>query len=56
MSLEEIHRKTDEITFWILADTVAKDIATTLKQTINRNKKLWFFIKLINSILQWKLI
>tara|TARA_B110000285_G_C14913400_1_gene509047 strand:- start:42 stop:164 length:123 start_codon:yes stop_codon:yes gene_type:complete len=40
MSLEEIHRKTDEITFWILADTVAKDIATTLKQTINRNKKL----------------
>ena len=40
MTLEEIHKRTDEITFWILADTVAKDIAASLKETINRNKPL----------------
>jgi len=34
MNLQEMNKRADEITFEILADTVAKDIAGMLKNTI----------------------
>jgi len=37
--LKQRNIKADEITFEILADTVAQDIALMLKNTIDRSKK-----------------
>ena len=37
LKLKQMNQRADKITFEILADTVAKDIAQMLKNTIDRN-------------------
>lgn len=37
--VQRLNQRADEITFEILADTVAKDIALLLKNTIDREKR-----------------
>ena len=41
LKLKQMNQRADEITFEILADTVAKDIAQMLKNTIDRNLNQW---------------